>query len=388
MNRRIARAGTLGLALSLLAGCAKPKPAADLKIGLIAELSGPIPSVGASCKNAAEMAVQEINETGLEISGKAHSVELVIEDSGGTAEGAAAAAKKLIEHENVLAFIGPNASGGAVAAALEAEAAKVAMITPWATAPAVTLGAGGAPRQYVFRACFTDPFQGKVLAKFGFDYMHATKAAVLHDPSSEAPRGQAEIFKKEFEAAGGKVVASETYKTGDQDFRAQLEKIKASGAELVFLPAYYVDVPPILKQARTAGVTVPFLGSDNWNAPELLKLAGADIERSFFCGHYWPEARIDEVARFVTHYKKRYQDTVPDDVAALTYDAFGLLAQALKNATAHDRPSVRDALAKIQSYAGVTGRITFQPGSGDAVKPAVMKKVDGGKLLFVTNLEP
>jgi branched-chain amino acid transport system substrate-binding protein len=217
--------------------------------------------------------------------------------------------------------------------------------------------------------------------------MHAAKAGVLYDVASEAPKGQAELFKQDFEKDGGKVVAFETYTTGDKDFSAQLTKIKAAGPELVFLPAYYSDVPLQMQQAHRLGLTVPFLGSDSWSSPEIIKLAGQDSEGAFFCNHYSPDAKNETTGRFVVSYKKKYGQE-PDDVAALTHDAFGVLRKAIAAAGKLDREAVRDALSKITTYEGVTGKISYPPGSGDPVKGAVMMKISGGKFTWVTNVDP
>jgi branched-chain amino acid transport system substrate-binding protein len=278
--------------------------------------------------------------------------------------------------------VGPNASVGAVPASQVAEDAKVPMISPWSTNPKTTAG-----KNWVFRSCFTDAFEGHVLAKFATGYLHATKAAVLYDPGSEAPKSQAELFKKDFEEAGGKIVAFETYKTGEKDFSTPLARIKAAAPDIVFLPSYYNEVPLQLQQAHKFGLKVPVLGSDNWSSPELVKLSGADAEGATFCNHYAPEARVDVVARFVTHYKNKYGQT-PDDVAALTFDSFSLLAKALSGAAKLDRQSIRDAIAKIREFDGVTGKMTFKEGLGDPVKSAVMLKVEGGKPIFVTIIDP
>jgi branched-chain amino acid transport system substrate-binding protein len=381
MKRRLALP-LLFLSGALLGACGK-KNLPDLTIGVIAELSGDIPAVGASCKNAAEMAVTEINDAGgVTVAGKAHGLKLVIEDSKGTASEAAEAVKRLAKEDKVYAIVGPNASVGAVPASQVAEDAKVPLLSPWSTNPKTTAG-----KNWVFRACFTDAFEGRVLAKFATGYLHATKAAVLYDPGSEAPKSQAELFRKDFEEAGGRIVAFETYKTGEKDFAAPLGRIKAASPDLVFLPSYYNEVPMQLQQAHKLGLKVPFLGSDNWSSPELIKLAGPDAEGASFCNHYSPEARVDAVAKFVTRYRNKYGQT-PDDVAALTYDSFALLAKALSGSARLDREAIRDALAKIREFEGVTGKMVFKEGSRDPVKSAVMMRVEGGKPVFLTNIDP
>lgn len=387
---------SLGLALSLAAGvavapgCGQKGERPTITVGLIAELTGSLSAIGASCKNAAEMKLAAIDEKGgIDVGGKKYGLKLVIADSQSTPDGAVDAARGLVKEDTVVALIGPNASLEAVPVADAAEAATVPMITPWSTAPRTTLDAkSGQPKQWVFRTCFTDAWQGEVLAKFADGYMHAKKAAVLYDPSSEAPKIQAELFKQDFEKAGGTVVAFETFTSGEKDFTQVFAKIRKAGPDVVFLPGYYNDVALQLPQARKAGLTCPFLGSDNWSSSDLLKAAGKEAEGSFFCAHYQPDRRNQITGAFVIGYKKRFGDTVPDDVAALTYDALGLLVEALGKAGKPDRKAVRDALSGIRSYDGVTGKMIYPAGSGDPVKNAVMYKIEGGKPSFVTNIEP
>jgi len=382
MRRNLTSLFLLLAGAALFGACAK-KELPDLTIGVIAELTGDIPAVGASCKNAAEMAVAEINEAGgVKIAGTAHLLRIVVEDSKGSGPEAAEALKRLASEDKVLAVVGPNASLGAIPAAKVAEEGKVPMITPWSTNPLTTEG-----KKWVFRTCFTDAFEGHVLARFATGYLHAAKAAVLYDPDSQAPKSQAELFRKDFEEAGGKVVAFETYKSGDKDFADEFKRIAAAAPDIIFLPSYYNEVPLQIKQARKLGIKVPFLGSDNWSSPELIKLAGADVEGATYCNHYAPEVRVDAVARFVTPYKNKYGQT-PDDVAALTYDSFKLLAKALAGASSPGREAIREALSKIRDFEGVTGKMTFKQGSGDPVKSAVMMRVEDGKPVFVTTVDP
>ena len=210
-------------ALSLLiAACERPKVASNsVNVGAIVELTGSIPAVGNSSKNGIELAVKEINaQGGIAINGKKMPVNLIVEDNGAQADQSASAAQKLISQDNVVAIIGPNASLGAIPASEIAESAKTVLITPWSTNPKATLNSKtGQPKQYVFRACFTDPFEGRVLASFARKDMKYNTAAVLYDVASEAPTSQAAIFKHDFESMGGKVVAFETYTTNDKDFQ-------------------------------------------------------------------------------------------------------------------------------------------------------------------------
>jgi branched-chain amino acid transport system substrate-binding protein len=378
------------LASLVLAACA-PAPAApsSVKVGLVAELTGDIPAVGASSKNAADLAVQEINDAGgLDVGGKQYKVELFTEDNGGKADQSASAAQKLITQQNVVAIIGPNASRYAIPASEIAESSKVVLISPWSTNPKTTLVANSTqPKKYVFRAAFIDPFQGRVVAKFALDTLKAKKAAVLYDVASDYNKGIAEFFKQTYEQNGGQVVAFETYTTGDKDFSAQLTKIKSANPEVIFLPNYYNEVPLQIQQAHRLGISVPFLGSDSWGSADLLKLCGQDCEGFYFSTHYAADNATPVAKKFIDAYKAKY-NAVPDDVAALTYDSFGLLWQALKTAGKIDRQAVRDALASIPKYDGVTGSMQFKEGSGDPVKSAVILQIKDGKFVFFANANP
>ena len=379
------------LATFLLSACADQAHQQNdiVKIGLIVELTGDMPAVGASSKNAAELAVDEVNaEGGISINGKSYPVELVIEDNASKSDQSVAAANKLISQDNVVAIIGPNASLGAIPAAEIAEYNQTLLITPWSTNPKTTLNSNsGKPKNYVFRACYTDPFEGRVLARFATETLKAKKAAVFFDVASEAPKSQADLFRQTFEELGGSIIAFETYTTGDRDFSAQLTKIKNAAPDIVFLPAYYSDVGLIAQQARRAGIGQPLLGSDAWSSPELIKLSDGAVEGCYFANHYASDMATPAAQKFISAYADRYGNT-PDDVAALTYDALGLLFEALRKSPSLERKAVRDAMAKISDYAGVTGDIRYTNGSGDPIKSAVIMQVKGNKFVWVMNAAP
>lgn len=362
-------------------GCA-PKETNDIRIGVNAEITGSKPTVGDSCKNAAQLLVTQVNaDGGLKVGDKKWPVTLFIEDNEDKPESAAAVAKKLISQNNVLAILGPNASGNAIPAARICEDAKVIMITPWSTNPKTTEN-----MKYVFRACFVDDFQGQVMAKFARDNLKANTAAVLYDVASEYNKGIAEIFKKEFEAMGGKVVAFESYTKDDKDFSSQLTKIKAANPDVLFLPNYYNEVPLQVQQARRLGLTCAIIGSDSWGSDELLKLGGKDLEGCFFSTHYAPDIATPEAQKFIKEYEAKYGKK-PDDVAALTYDSLNLLLTAISKAGSLDRQKVRDALANITEFEGVTGKMKFK-GTGDPIKSAVIIQIKDGKFTYFDSVAP
>ena len=360
-----------------------------IRVGLIAELTGDIPVVGASCRNAAEMAVREINEAGgITMGGRKYSLELIIEDSSDKPDKAADAARKLIAQKDVVAIVGPNTSSNAIKASEVAEGSKVLLITPWSTNPKTTLDAGtGRPKKYVFRAAFIDTFQGRVLAQFALTTLKAKRAAVLYDADSEYSKGIAEFFRKSFEDMGGRIVAFESYPAHDKDFSPQLNRIRESSPDIVFVPDYYDDVPRQVRQAHRLGIKAPFLGSDSWGSHDLIGLCGKDCEGYYFSAHYSAGSAASATRKFVNSYTATY-GKAPDDVAALTYDSFGLLRKALSDAGEPDRQVVRDAVARIRGYEGVTGTIAFGNNSGDPIKSASILQIKDGQFVWFADVRP
>ncbi len=373
------------IALALFTvGCGGAAPQ-TIKIGINAEITGDIPKVGEGTKYAAQMWLEDINKAGgLEVGGKKYPVELVIEDNESKAESAVAANTKLITQDGVLVIVGPQASKQAVPAGEVANNNETPMISPWSTNPRTTLD-----RPWVFRACFLDPFQGPVNAKFITDEFGFTKAAVLYDVGSDYPKGLAEYFKQAWEElhGAGSVVAFETFTTKDKDFSAQLTKILNSGAEVLFTPQYYDEVPLIVKQAHELGWDKPIVGSDSWGSAELMNLCGDDCKGLFFSTHYAAAGAVGATKAFIDRYNTTY-NYVPDDVGALTWDAMMIVQRAIQDCGTitgdlkTDRKCVRDSLAKIQDFAGITGNMTFTE-DGDPVKCAVIVKIsDAGEFEF------
>jgi len=363
----------------------------SLKIGFNIPMTGDIPKVGESSKYAAEMLKEEINGAGgLKVGDKAYTLEFVYEDNESKAESATAAAMKLITSDEVLALIGPQASKQAVPAGEVANNLMTPMISAWSTNPNTTKD-----RPYVFRACFLDPFQGPVIAKFASEELAAKKAAVLYDIASDYPKGLSEVFKTAFEEinGAGSIVAFETFTTKDRDFSAQLTKIISSGADILFTPQYYDEVPLIVKQAHELGWTKPILGSDSWGSAELMSLCGKDCNGLFFSTHYAAEGAQGATKEFIDKFTAKY-GYVPDDVAALTWDATRLLLQAVQNMGSlsddlqANRDAIKDQLASIKDFDGITGKMTFTP-EGDPIKCAVIVKItDEGKFSFYKSVCP
>ncbi len=371
----------LSMVIFMAFGCGRG-PENEIRIGVNAELTGSKPTVGDSCKKAMELLAAQVNaEGGIKLGDKKYLIKLFVEDNEDKAESAAAAAQKLISQNNVLAVIGPNASGNAIPAARICEDAGVIMVSPWSTNPKTTEG-----KQFVFRACFIDDFQGQVMAKFARENLKAQTAAVLYDVASEYNKGIAEFFKKFFEAAGGKVVAFQSYTKDDKDFSSQLTTIKAANPGVLFLPNYYNEVPLQVQQARRLGITCPIIGSDSWGSQEILTLCGVELDESYFSTHYAPDIATETAQKFIRDYEAKYSKK-PDDVAALTYDAGKLLLAAVAQAGALDRLKVRDALAGVQEFDGVTGSMKFQ-GTGDPIKSAVILHVKDCKFKYYSTVQP
>lgn len=362
-----------------------------IKIGVNAPVTGDIPKVGEGTKYAAQLWLEDANKAGgIEVGGVKYPVALVIEDSEAKAESAVKANTKLITQDEVLAIVGPQSSKEAIPAGAVANDRQTPMISPWSTNPDTTAG-----RPYVFRACFLDPFQGPVLANFISEEFKFTKAAVLYDVASDYPKGLAEFFKKAWEAkhGAGSVVAYESFTTKDTDFSAQLTKIIHSGAEVLFTPQYYNEVALIVQQAKSLGWKGPIVGSDSWGSAETVQLCGEACYGQFFSTHYAAAGAQGATKAFIDRYKAKY-GYVPDDVAALTWDALRLAQQAisslpeLSGSIQKDRTAVRDALAKIQDFDGITGKMTFS-GSGDPKKCAVIVKISGkGEYEFYKSVCP
>jgi branched-chain amino acid transport system substrate-binding protein len=379
----------LAIAGLLLAACATVSSSGLIKVGAIGELTGSEAAQGASFKNAAQLAVEQINDTGgLEVGGKKYIIQLTIADNESRVDRSSALVYKLYEQNNVLAIIGPNADRFAIPASETAERIEVSLITPRSTDLKTTVDPlTGLPKKYVFRACLNDADQGRLLAKFALEKLGAKKAAALYDDQTDTNRTIAEAFKQTFETNGGQVVAFETYTSGEHYYGEQLTRIKESSPDIILLPNDYSDIPSQVQQARRLGISAPFLGSDAGGEAELVRRCGADCEGSYYSAHFSVEDPAPVTQEFVAAYTAEY-DSPPDETAALTYDAFNLLWRALQSAGATDRQAVRDALAKISQFTGVTGTIQFQAGSGDPIKSAVILQIQHGKFEFFSTANP
>ncbi|MDR2808709.1 MAG: ABC transporter substrate-binding protein [Spirochaetaceae bacterium] len=351
-----------------------------ITIGGIFPLSGSVAVYGVEARNGIELAIEEINGAG-GINGK--KLVLISEDDEGNAEKTVNAYKKLTTQNGAKIIIGSLTSGCTAAISSLAQAQKVLLLAPAATMESIT-DAG----DYVFRACFIDPFQGTVGGAFAATNLKVRRAAILYDNGNDYSVGLMENFITAFQSAGGTVVASESYLTGDVDFNAQLTKIKNTNPDLVYLPDYYATVSLIAKQLRAQGINTPIVGADGWGG--ITENAGDEVLNGFYSDHYASDSTDPKVVNFVKAYQAKY-NSVPVSFAALGYDSLYMIKDAIIRAGSTEAAAVRDALLKTNgSY--VTGNLTFDT-KRNPIKSAVMMEVvknSSGKLttVYKTTVNP
>jgi branched-chain amino acid transport system substrate-binding protein len=349
-------------------------------VGEVGSMTGTEATFGTSSDRGIQLAVTETNSAG---GIKGRQVQIIALDDEGKPEEAATAATRLIASEHVTALLGEVASTRSLFMAPKAQAAKVPMVSPSSTNEKVT-----AVGDYIFRACFIDPFQGFVMAKYATSTLHLAKAAILRDVRNDYSVGLAKVFSENFTKLGGKITANESFSSGDVDFKAQLTNIKNTGPEALYVPGYYTDVGLIARQAREVGITAPLLGGDGWDSEKLYEIGGAALDGCYFSNHYSVDDPSPRIQEFVAKFKKAYGGQVPDSLAAQAYDAAGMLFDAMKRAKDQSGPAIRDALAATKNYRGVTGDISMDA-NRNPVKPAVVLKIaHGGKYEFAGRVMP
>lgn len=353
---------------SLLSACNTQGNDNKVRIGVFMSTTGSTANFGISSVNGIKMAADEINAAG-GINGK--QVELLVQDDRSDASEAATIVTKFVTQDMVHAVIGEVASSRSIAAAPIAQNAKIPMLTPSSTNPEVTKKG-----DFIFRSCFIDPYQGAAIAQFAAKTLGAKTAAIMVDRKNDYSTGLEKVINETFTRFGGKIVATQSYQEGDQDFNAQLTSLKGANPEVLFVPGYYNDVGLIAKQARDKGITVPLIGGDGWDSEQLYKIGGTALNGSYFTNHYSPFDTDPRVVKFVNDYKQRYNST-PDALAATAYDAANIMFDAIKRSKSLSGPDIRDALAATNAFPGVTGTVTFNQ-QRDAVKPIVMIEIKPG----------
>jgi branched-chain amino acid transport system substrate-binding protein len=350
----------------------------QIKIGEVDPLTGGVSQFGISCHHGFDLAFDEINQGGGVLGQK---LELVTEDDQSKPGQSSTAVRKLITQDKVVAILGDATSSATLEAAPIAQSDKIPLITPSATNPRITeLG------DYIFRVCFLDEFQGRVLARFVREKLNARKIVALIDVKQDYSVDLAKFFKDEFSKLGGTVVGEQSYATGDTDFRAQLTSIRAAQPDVVFVPGYYQEVALIVKQGRQIGLHMPFVGCDGWANQALLQIGGKAVDGCYFTNHFAPDDPSPIVKEFVAKFQEKY-GAPPDTFAALGYDAARLLADAIKRAGSTDSKALRDSLAETSGFEGVTGRISFDA-NRNASKPGLIVTVKGGKFEIAERIAP
>lgn len=372
------------LMAGILAGCGS-SASNDIRIGVLNELTGGNATMGNSATNGAKMAIKEANAKG-GVLGK--QLAAVVADNKSEPSESANAMTKLATQDRVVAVTGVFSSSNAIATSNVAEGTKVPFLAVGATNPKVTVDEkSGKVKDYTFRVCFIDPFQGTVGANFVLNTLKLQKAAILVDNSSDYSKGLAAFFKDAFTKGNGSIVAEEAYLQKDQDFKTILTKVKALNPEVIYVPGYYEEVGKIVRQAREMGIDAPIVGGDGWDSPKLVEVAGAAaLNQTYFTNHYSVEDTNPVSQAFVEAYKKEYGQA-PDAMAVLGYDAANVLIDAIKRANSADPAKIREALAATKDYPAVTGSTTLNA-THDAVKSAVIIEMKDGKQTFKASVKP
>jgi branched-chain amino acid transport system substrate-binding protein len=351
---------------------------AQIKIGEVDPLTGGISQFGISCHQGYLLALEEANQAGGVLGQR---IELVTEDDQSKPGECATVVRKLIGEDKVVGLLGDATSSATLEGAPIAQNSKVPMITPTATNPKITeVG------DYIFRVCFLDEFQGRVLARFAREKLNAKTAAILTDVKQDYSVDLTKFFKEEFTKSGGSITREQSYSTGDTDFRAQLTTLRAAKPDVVYVPGYYQEVALIVKQARQVGLTMPFIGCDGWANQSLLTIGGKALDGCYLTNHFSPDDPAPAVQKFVEKYKSKY-GSVPDTFAALGYDAARILIDAIKRAGSAEPSAIRDALAKTSGFEGCTGTIGFDA-NRNATKAALVLTIKDGKFQVAQKVEP
>jgi branched-chain amino acid transport system substrate-binding protein len=367
----------LALLISVLSFSVQAK-IKEVKVGAVFPLTGPIATYGQESVNGMKLALKQ-----LELDPKTKGlISLLVEDNKGDPIDSANAVRKLIDVDKVRVVLGSVASSNTLAGAPIAQKAKVPLLTPASTAEAVTLTG-----KFVSRICFTDNFQGEVMAKFARETLKAKTALVIIDNSSDYSKGLEKVFKRVFKKLGGQVVdQSFAYQQKDTDFRTLLKRAKRRRPDVIFLPGYYTEAGLILRQAKQMGLNVPFLGGDGWDSPKLFELAGKAAAGNYISSHFAPDDTDPMVQNFVKDYKSTY-DSRPGAMAALGYDAILVLADAIARSKTDTPKALSRAINTTKDFTGVTGNITLDK-NRNAVKSAVVLRTTEKSFVFKSKVNP
>ncbi len=369
---------SIAAAAALMSGVAFAK---EVKVGVVLPLTGPIAAFGQTSKGGLDIAYAQGNKLK-----NGDTVKLIVLDDRGDKVEAATAVKRLLDKDGVTVILGEVASSNSMAMAPVAEKAKTPMITHASTNPRVTKG-----KKYVTRACFIDPFQGAVMAKYALDN-GMKNAVVVTDAKQDYSVGLSKAFKKAYEAAGGKIAKTVLINSGDKDFNAQVATIKAANPAIIAFTGYYPEAALMVKQARAMGVNAPFIGADGVGFPELVKIGGKDAEGFMYTDHFNEAAASSAEAKaYVDAFHKKYNKPA-DSMGALAADAYGMILSAMNacidaGKASDDKECINTNLRGTKGYKGITGVININE-NGDAVKSAVVNAVKDGKFAYKTTVNP
>ncbi|MFM8269985.1 MAG: ABC transporter substrate-binding protein [Pseudomonadota bacterium] len=370
----------------LISGCflrkdSSPRPVIDneIRLGEFGAMTGPESVFGTDTHKGIWLAVEEANRKG---GIRKKNIKIISYDTEGLAEKAISSVTKLITQDHVHVILGEVASSLSLAAAPVAQSYQIPMISPASTHPQVTqLG------NYIFRSCFIEPFQGSVMAKFALNHLNLKKAAILRDQESDYSHALANFFSDDFKKMGGQVLIDLNYSSRMENYRAQLQKIKSTKADIIFIPGYYRDVEKIMFLAKQLGIRSVLLGGDGWDGLNLKPDDHSPLLPAYFSNHFSADDQNPVVQGFVARFEEQFGHR-PSGLSALGYDAASIAIDAIQRAPDLSPKNIRDAIASTRNYQGVTGVVSINTGR-NAVKPAVVLKVESsGKFSYVSSINP
>ena len=399
MRRGLLCAGILVAGfVTIRCGGEKTPEAQKIEIGFFGALTGPQATFAISGRNGARLAIDQLNAAGGVLGKK---LDLLVEDDHNDPSEAASAVSKLITRDHVVALIGEQASSRSLAAAPIAQNYQVPMVAPSSTNVEVTKKG-----DYIFRTCFLDDFQGRCMARFTADSLKLKHVAVLKDIKNDYSVGLAKFFTEEFLKHGGTVLVEQSYSSNDQDYRAQLTKIKAKQPQAIIVPGYYTEVGLIVRQARELGLKIPVIGGDGWESEKLLEIGGEAMNGCYYTNHWSLDQQKPALQTFLAQYRAKFKSD-PDAIGGLAFDAANILFDCMTKLAADDPAAfkglasskagteerkaatkkLRDLIAATANYDGATGTITLDA-NRDATKPAVVIAIRDGKKVYDCTLNP
>ncbi|NLV16918.1 MAG: ABC transporter substrate-binding protein [Syntrophomonadaceae bacterium] len=381
-GRKLAMLVMMTFVLSILAGCGgggSETQDEQINVGINVELSGGVASYGTNSKDGMMLAIEQINAAG-GVLGK--QLNPIIKDCKSLPDEAMSVSANLVG-EGIVAQLGPLTSGNVQGSTSVMMDNGIPLVAPAATAVNVTVDEKtGDIMDYIFRVCFIDPFQGTLMAEFASTNLEAKNAAIYMDASSDYGKGLAKYFKETFEANGGTIVTEEGFVKGDRDFKATLTKIKGHNPDFIYIPGYYEEAAPLIKQAREMGITAPIGGTDGWDSSDMVAVATAEnLNNTYFTNHYSSQDTDPQIVAFVEAYKAKYNGKDPDSFAALGYDAVQLLVQAINDANSTEPEAITAALATIKDFQGITGKMTIDEQHNPVKAGVIIEFKDGGQVM-------